>query len=127
MSGGEAVPEVWEAAAWLGGTRSAPLRPAPPPSLLGALWRRAFVPASPARTHAFFFQAAGRRCGGSPSLSGPDAPASQPRPNLPPGDSRGAGPSRRGPGCTWGGSQEPFQTGSSFSLLGFEMTIYHHN
>ena len=33
----------------------------------------------------------------------------------------------RGPGCTWGGSLEPFQAGSSFSLLGFEMTIYHHN
>ena len=33
----------------------------------------------------------------------------------------------RGPDCTWGGSLEPFQAGSSFSLLGFEMTMYHHN
>lgn len=127
MSGGDAVPEVWEAAAWLRRTRSAPLRPAPPPSLLGALWRRAFVPASLARTHAFFFQAAGRRCGRSPSLSGPDAPASQPRPNLPPGIPAVLGRPGRGPGCTWGGSLEPFQTSSSFSLLGFELTIYHHN
>lgn len=94
VSGGYAVLGVWEAAAWLCGMLSAPLRPAPPPSLLGALWLRAFVPASLARTPAFFFQAAGRRCGRSPSLSGPDAPAPQPRPNLPPGDPRGAGPSR---------------------------------
>lgn len=62
-----------------------------------------------------------------PASPGQDAPASQPRPNLPPGIPAVVGRPGREPGCTWGGSLEPFQTGSSFSLLRFEMTIYHHN
>lgn len=62
----------------------------------------------------------------------PASPGQTPRlrslaPTFPRGIPAVLGRPGRGPGCTWGGSLEPFQTGSSFSLLGFEMTIYHHN
>lgn len=102
-------------------------RPGSAPSASPALWRWAFVPASLARTPSFFFQAAGRRCGPSPSLPPAGFPAPPAAPPFRTRVPRGAGPTRARARLVPGGGLEPFQDSNAFSLLDFEMTIYHYN
>lgn len=101
-----------------GALPKSPLRP--PAS--AARSRRAFVRASQARTPSFLFQAAGRRCGRTPASRGL-APRCSRRAAFPHRDPRGAGPPQAVAGPLPRGCLEPFQDGTGFRLLDFEMTI----
>ena len=109
------------------GRRAFPTVPAPPPRNRGAPWRWAFVPASLARTPSFFFQAAGRRCGRTPATRSLTPCLSRHTAFPCAGGPRGAGLPQATAEPVPGGGLEPFQAGDGFSLLDFEMTIYHHN
>lgn len=103
----------------------APRLPAPPPGLRGAL-APGLCPRVAGSDSVFLLSGRWEALRPKPPSPGP-TPRSSGRTAFPPRDPRGAGPTRATAGPAPGGGLEPFQDGTGFSLLDFEMTIYHYN